>query len=68
MAKYKINYEKDKCIGCGACASVCQDNWEILEEGGEMKAKPKAIELEDVGCNQDAVDGCPVECIHVVEQ
>ncbi len=62
MAKFKIEYNKDECIGCGACVAQC-DNWEL--EGD--KAKPKKIELDDVSCNQDAADGCPVNCIKVVK-
>ncbi len=62
MAKIKIEYNKDECIGCGACVAQC-DNWEL--EGD--KAKPKKTELDDVGCNKDAADGCPVNCIKVVE-
>jgi ferredoxin len=65
MVKFHIRYEKEKCIGCGACAQTCPENWELVEENGEMKAKVKQTELEEVGCNQEAADGCPVECIHV---
>jgi len=62
MAKFKIEYNKDECIGCGACAAQC-DNWEL--EGD--KAKPKKIQLNNIGCNQDAADGCPVNCIKIVK-
>ncbi len=59
----KIRYEEDKCIGCGSCAAVCPDNWEL--EGA--KAKPKKTELDEVGCNKQAEEACPVNCIHVEE-
>ena len=39
----KIVHEIDKCIGCGACAAVCPDNWEMAGD----KAKPKQIELQE---------------------
>jgi ferredoxin len=26
---YRINYEKEKCIGCGACVALCPDNWAV---------------------------------------
>ncbi len=62
MAKYKIEVDKDKCIGCGACIAQC-DNFE-LEEG---KAKVKNPEVDEVGCNKDAADACPVDAIKVTE-
>ena len=66
MAKYKIEFNKDACIGCGACASVCGDVFELDEE--EMKAHPKKTELDEPGCAKDAEEGCPVDAIKVVKQ
>jgi len=63
MGKIKIKFDKEACIGCGACTVNCSDNWELKGE----KAHPKKTELSDVGCNEEAADGCPVECIHVIK-
>jgi len=60
----KITQDREKCIGCGACAAICPDNWEMADDN---KAKPKKTELEEVGCNKDAADACPVNCIKVEE-
>ena len=61
---YKIVYNEENCIGCGACAALCPENWE-LKDG---KAKPKKTELTEIGCNQDAVDSCPMNCINIEEE
>ena len=61
MAKIKIVHRIDECIGCGACASVCPDNWVMKGD----KSRPKKKELDDVGCNQEAADVCPVQCIEI---
>ncbi|MBW2964970.1 ferredoxin [Candidatus Woesearchaeota archaeon] len=61
---YKIEQDHDACIGCGACANVCPDNWEMTDDG---KAKPKKTKVDDIGCNQAAADGCPVSCITVTK-
>ena len=61
---FKIIHNREKCIGCGACASIC-DNWEIDENG---KAKPKKTEVEEVGCNKEAADVYPVQCIKIEEE
>lgn len=66
---FKINHEEEKCIGCGACVSVCPDNWEMAEnKKGEPKAKPKKKEVDDVSCNKEAESVCPTNCIHVEEE
>jgi len=59
----KVEIEKDKCIGCGACEAVC-DNFELMGDG---KAVVKQAEVEDIGCNKEAADVCPVKCIHIKE-
>ncbi len=64
MAKYKITQDHDTCIGCGACVASCPDNWELGDDG---KASPKQTEVDDIGCNQAAADGCPVNCIKIEE-
>lgn len=60
----KIIQDLDACIGCGACASVCPDNW--VMDGG--KSKPVKTEVEEVGCNQEAADVCPVKCIKIEKE
>jgi ferredoxin len=58
---FKIELNESECIGCGACVAACQDFFEM--EGDKAKAKKK--EAKDIGCAQDAADGCPVSCIHI---
>jgi len=57
--KFKILVDKNKCVGCGSCVSLC-DNFVIGEDG---KAAPKSEEVEDIGCNQLASESCPVGAI-----
>jgi ferredoxin len=63
MTKYKITQDVDACIGCGACTTVCPANWKMQGD----KAKPVKTELDNIGCNQEAADVCPVQCIQVKE-
>ncbi len=65
MAKVRIEQDHEACIGCGACANICPDNWEMGDDG---KSSPKKTELDEVGCNQSAADACPVQCIRVIRE
>ena len=58
---YKISVTDD-CTGCELCVGIC-DNFTMQDE----KAAPVNAEVEDVGCNQDAADQCPVSAIKVEE-
>lgn len=64
MAKYNISIDKDECIGCGTCVALCDDNYEMTGEG---KAKVKKAVVDELGCNEDAEESCPVKCIHIKE-
>ncbi|MBU0615892.1 MAG: ferredoxin [Nanoarchaeota archaeon] len=59
---FKIEVDKEACIGCGACTSC--DNFELNDEG---KAAAKEKEVKEIGCNQEAADNCPVNCIKIEE-
>ena len=59
---YKIEFDKEKCLGCGACTQC--NNWEL---GNDGKAQPKEIELDEIGCNKEAEEVCPVNAIKIIE-
>ena len=67
----KVIHERDKCIGCGACAAVCPDFWEMADDGkSKLKGGKKAgsnfeLTVKEAGCNKDAANTCPVQCIIV---
>ncbi|HQB84828.1 MAG: Ferredoxin [Parcubacteria group bacterium ADurb.Bin247] len=62
----KIIHDRDACVGCGLCASVCPEYW-TMSEDGKATLNSSALELEELGCMQDAVDSCPVQCISILE-
>jgi len=67
MAKYKISVDEKLCIGCGACTSIC-DNFDLIETKDSFKAKPKKTDVEEIGCNKEAKDICPVDAIKIEEK
>jgi len=63
MAKFKIEVNKEDCIGCGNCVALCPAMFE-MKEG---KSNVKKAEVEEVGCAQEAADSCPVQCIKITK-
>lgn len=61
----KITIEREKCIGCGSCEAVCPQYWKISQDGKADFLGPQ--ELKEIGCNQEAADSCPVQCIIIKE-
>ncbi len=62
---YKISIVEDECIGCGLCQGLCPDNYDLEDKNGQLKAVVKNSEVEELGCNRDAAEQCPVNCIHI---
>ncbi len=68
-----IIHDRPICIGCGACAAVCPDFWEMEGDGksrlkGSKPAGDKfTLSVPQPGCNADAAQSCPVNCIHMEE-
>lgn len=60
---FKIILDRDACIGCGSCAAICPENW--VMEGD--KSKPKKTQVKEIGCDKEAADACPVQCITMKE-
>jgi len=52
-----VKVDKEKCIGCGACAAICPDGFELGDDGKAKVKNPKA------NCIDDAISSCPVEAI-----
>jgi ferredoxin len=73
----KVMFEREDCIGCSACTTVCPEFWSIdvdgksrLKGGVQVKSKPGWYELEfsdktTEDCIKKAEDICPVKVIHV---
>lgn len=67
--KYKIKVDESVCIGCGACASECPENWELKEtsEGFKGHAKSAVISEEELDKNKAAESICPVQAISITK-
>lgn len=73
MTKYKVIHERDKCVGCGACVSICPRLWRMGEDGlaelknGEREGGKFKLEIETLSCAKNSAEVCPVNCIHIID-
>jgi ferredoxin len=60
----KVIVDKEKCIGCGTCVSLCPDCFKLGEDNKAEVIKSDCERGE--GCNlKEAVESCPVDAISV---
>ncbi len=52
-----IKVDKKKCIGCGACASICSEVFEMKDGKANVKCQ------KTLSCVDEAIDTCPVNAI-----
>lgn len=55
-----VKVDKDKCIGCGACESICSEVFEVKDGKAIVKEGQENSEKE---CVKEAADSCPVDAI-----
>jgi len=58
----KVVIETEECVGCQSCVELCPDVFGFDED--TEKAKVIREEGGSESCIQEAVETCPVECIH----
>jgi ferredoxin len=61
MAK-AVYIDEEECIGCGSCVEICPEVFQMQE--GEEKAEVIKPEGGPEDLIQEAMDTCPVSCIH----
>jgi len=71
----KIIHERKKCIGCGSCAAICPDFFEMDAKEGLANLKnskrladgSEELEIDKIDCIKEASDVCPVQIIKIKE-
>jgi len=61
---YKIIFEREGCIGAGACVAAHPDNWEMAPDN-KANVKHVTFTEEELEKNMEAARVCPVNVIHI---
>ncbi|RME53688.1 ferredoxin [Candidatus Woesearchaeota archaeon] len=67
MGKYKIEFDREACIGAAACAAVLPEVWEIQDDGKPIVKIPE-FDDDALEANMEAAKACPVNVIHIVNK
>ncbi len=59
---HKVYIDEDECIGCGSCEEICPEVFKLNQE--TEKAEVIKLERGPEDLIQEAIDTCPVSCIH----
>ncbi len=58
----QVYIDEEECIGCGSCEEICPEVFEINEETEKAEVIDPEGGPEDL--IEEAMESCPVECIH----
>jgi ferredoxin len=57
---------EDECIACGACEEICPEVFTVNESLGFAQVmNPSGAPTDKI---QEAIDACPVQCIHWADE
>lgn len=60
----KPTVDLEKCIGCGACASLCSEVFSLDDNTGKIKVLDTDY-AKNAECIKEAVDSCPANAIEL---
>ncbi len=62
----RVKVDEDTCIGASACEDICPEVFEVVDGVSTVKGDEVPPGLEDRV--REAVEGCPVSAIAIVEE
>jgi len=63
----KIKIDKEKCIGCGMCQSLCSEVFELGEDGKSYIKEGADLEKNEK-CVKEVIEACPVKAIEEIKE
>ncbi len=76
MGRYKIIYERSKCIGAESCVDVNPEFWSLNNDGkADLKGSKNKDEVYEAEIDEDnlqknieAADACPINIITIIDK
>ncbi len=75
--KYRIEYERENCIGAAACVAVDPQSWTLVDDGkadlkdGKFDENKKIyiveIDEDKLQLFKESAEACPVNVIHIFD-
>jgi len=62
----RVCVDSELCEGCGPCVDICQEAFELNEEGTAVVTLDEVPEELQEAC-REAADSCPTEAISIEE-
>ena len=76
MGRYRVEYDREGCIGAIACEAVFPDRWKVTEGKADLKDAKKnhdntkqvlEIDEKELKLMKEAAESCPVNVIHIID-
>ena len=61
----KVKVDEELCTGCGACADICPEVFDLQDDVAKVLAEDVPADLEE--SVREAAESCPVEAITTEE-
>ncbi len=58
----KVSVNQEACIGCGACLAICEDVFD-MNENGLSQVKVDTVPEDKVDACKEALESCPTGAI-----
>lgn len=60
----KVDVNKELCIGCGICVNICEDVFQMDDEGlAFVKDDREETKEENISSVKEAIESCPTNAI-----
>ena len=66
--RYRIEYDRDGCIGVAACEAVHPEGWKLNKEEGKADCLYDEFDEEELDKQMEAAETCPVNVIHIIDK
>lgn len=64
--RYRVEYDREGCIGAAACAAIHPDGWKMADDG-LADCLVYEFDEDELERQMEAAECCPVNVIHIID-